>query len=105
MLIRKVALSLAGGLVLFTVALSFLAIRRYWFIKRFESIQPGNSKVMVLDKLGAPAETFVCGDPQATDELNRRCRIELWYYSFLERWVVYLDEKDAVIHTSHAVSY
>ena len=71
----------------------------------FNSLVPGDSSTRVTEIMGEPGEIEACGDPKATDELNRDCRRSLYYYSFIERWIIHLDAEGRVIHKTHNVLY
>ena len=102
----KIVAVVLAALVFFPlVSFAVYCVRRNTFISSYRKLQPGDSKKLVVDSLGQPAEIARCGDSQATDELNFRCREGYWYYSVMERWIIYLDQDGKVIGKSYAVSY
>jgi len=68
----------------------------------YEKLQIGDSQQLVLQTLGQPDRIEQC---RKSGEKSDPCKDEYWYYSFMERWIVYLDKDGNVIYKSYAVSY
>jgi len=69
-----------------------------------ETIREGDPKEKVVQLFGSPPEEITnCSDPH--NILGGRCREVYWYYSFMERWEIYLDPDGKVITTNHSVSF
>lgn len=97
-----VAFVLIVFVCLLLVVLSVQAIRRNRLIVNYERLQIGDSKQLVLQALGQPEKIEQCRE---NGETSHPCKEEYWYYSFMERWIVYLDRDGNVIYKSYAVSY
>lgn len=99
---RIIAVVLAVFLLFSLISFAVYYVRRNIFIEGYEKLQPGDSKQLVVDSLGQPAEIAQCGD---SGKLKYPCREEYWYYSFMERWVIFLDKDGSVLGKAYNVSY
>ena len=72
---------------------------RKWRLKSaVAQVEIGNSKQQLINLLGEPDEIAACRHEDI-------CKDEYYYYSFMERWMIYFDKDDKVIDTGYNVSY
>jgi len=74
------------------------------FEANYENLRAGDPKTLVIDRLGKPQEIRHCWHPEGTDTFSDPCREEYWYFSFMERRIIYLDNEGRVIDKSYGVS-
>jgi len=80
-------------------------IRRNKFAESFAALKVGDTKETVLQLLGRPEKVVNCNDPSSNNEFDRKCVEGYWYWSFMERWVVYLDKDGKVFDKVNNVSF
>jgi hypothetical protein len=79
-------------------------VRSKKFAAAFEGVRTGDKKETVLQMFGtAPEEISKCSDPH--EEFGGKCAEVYWYFAFLERWEVYLDQDGRVLDKGHEVSF
>jgi len=97
---------LAIGLIVFGAAIWGYRnhVKSAQYSMALETVREGDTKEKVVQLFGtSPHEITNCSDPHHI--FQGRCREVYWYYSFLERWEVYLDPDGRVLAKGHEVSF
>ena len=97
---RIISIGLIAIVCLIFASAALGYIRLTTFKANYESLRNGDSKQVVVDKLGQPQEIHPCRPPGRTP-----CSEEYSYFSFMERWIIYIDENGSVVDKSYGVSY
>jgi len=100
--VMLVCVTILGLLIILCAA---LILHRNSLMAGYNQLQYGDTKQMVIDKLGRPQMILECRNTDSAADPYHRCRQGYWYDFFIERWIVYLDENDIVIDKSYAVGY
>ena len=106
MRISRVMVLAIGSLLIF--AASILGYRNHvksvTYSAALETVREGDTKEKVVQLFGNPPDAITnCSDPH--NVFQGRCGEVYWYYSFLERWEIYLDRHGKVLAKGHEVSF
>ena len=98
--VTRLLVVIVASVILVGLGYAGTKVYRYSKVKNnFSQIQKGQTKQEVLNLIGPPDEITACRSE------DRGCAETLWYYGFMERWIVYFDRSDRVIDVNYNVSH
>ena len=106
---KRVSLSLASVVVLtplfavvvLAVAFIYVEVRSSMRSREYDRIEAGMTEAEVQQEMGRPGEIEPCRNSGRV----KPCKQTYWYFSFMERWGISLDDDNRVLDKTYNVSY